>query len=1253
MRYLSSTELSFNVTLNSVAGRPHTIEFFRNASCDPLGFGEAQTSIAVATLGAIDPIVNLTMTVPAAMVAAGESITAIVTSSDGSSEVSACLPIGAPTAFAVTNTSDSGPGSLRQAILDANARTGLDTITFSIPGAGPFTIAPVSPLPVVTEPVIIDGTTQPGFSGTPLVELSGVNSPSPLQSGLNLQGGNSTVRGLVINRWDFVGIGISSQGNVIEGNYIGTDVSGTLARPNLFIGVSVDSNNNRIGGPAPHQRNVISGNGGFGVRVTGSDNVVQGNYIGTNRTATAAVRNEFTGVVVQNSNNTIGGPSAADGNVISGNGQYGLIVAGANLLQSNSIGANAAGDGGIANHAGGVQISGNGATLTANIVAFNHGNGVSINGGTQNGLSANRIFSNAGLGIDIADSLGTPSSFIDFEDELDNIAVGTAFPTLVEGVTWTNWLHYAPYPTAFLPHGINAVYAAVDGARMTFSPRVFAGARFSRFSSAPGDVYFELYQGGVLVWTSAVLSDVPPQLTFLPSGYTGLVDEVRVRSLGPSMTPIGSAWIMDDVIFGNGVTPNDPGDVDGSTNGLQNFPVLDAVAGGIEGTLNSTPNSTFRIELFISPSCDPSLHGEGQSFLGSVDVTTDGSGNAAIPFAAAAAGQFITATATSSTNDTSEFSACVELVAALPTVTLVATDPVASEIGADPGTFTFSRTGSVTDPLDVFYSIGGNVSGTDYTPTLPGSVTIPAGQSSATITITPVPDALAEGDETVIFTLLDNPGYDLGTPTTATVTIADSTTSGSLVNGAMHLGVISAEGQVDTWTFDAVAGVRIAVHIGEIVDDNDFRPWIRLESPTGAVLANVSGTDAAVVDDVVAPATGTYRVRVASFDSGLDGTGTYRLTMTHTPGPITVSPGDEGGPLTNGATHTGAIVQGDVDVWTFTATAGERIAVHVGEITETDDFRPWMRLWAPNGRHFGRHGGRGSRRHRRCRGAGDGHVPASGCELRPGRRRHRHLPADDDAHAGADHGITRRRGGPLTNGATHTGEITRGDVDVWTFTATAGERIAVHVGELTETDDFRPWLRLWSPTGASLGDTAGVAADVIDDVVAPVTGTYLLLVASFDPGVDGTGTYRLTMTHTPGPITVSPGDEGGPLTNGATHTGEIVRGDVDVWTFTATAGERIAVHVGELTETDDFRPWLRLWAPNGRQSGRHGGRGSRRHRRCRGAGDGHVPASGCELRPGRRRHRHLPADDDAHAGADHGITRRRGGAADQRRDTHR
>src|SRR5687767_12021572 len=75
--------------------------------------------------------------------------------------------------FQVTSVADSGPGTLRQAILDANLTPGRDEISFSIPGPGPHSIVPLSPLPIVTDPVAIDGATQPGFSGTPIIELSG------------------------------------------------------------------------------------------------------------------------------------------------------------------------------------------------------------------------------------------------------------------------------------------------------------------------------------------------------------------------------------------------------------------------------------------------------------------------------------------------------------------------------------------------------------------------------------------------------------------------------------------------------------------------------------------------------------------------------------------------------------------------------------------------------------------------------------------------------------------------------------------------------------------------------------------------------------------------------------------------------------------------------------------------------------------------------------------------------------------------
>ena len=113
----------------------------------------------------------------------------------------------------------------------------------------------------------------------------------------------------------------------------------------------------------------------------------------------------------------------------------------------------------------------------------------------------------------------------------------------------------------------------------------------------------------------------------------------------------------------NGVTANDSLDADSGPNDLQNFPVLTAVAGGVQGTLNTFPGSTFRIEFFANAACDASGNGEGATFLGASAVTTDANGNATIPLFAVAGDQFVTATATDSSSNTSEFSACVAVAA--------------------------------------------------------------------------------------------------------------------------------------------------------------------------------------------------------------------------------------------------------------------------------------------------------------------------------------------------------------------------------------------------------------------------------------------------------------------------------------------------------------------------------------------------------------------------------------------------------------
>ena len=145
----------------------------------------------------------------------------------------------------------------------------------------------------------------------------------------------------------------------------------------------------------------------------------------------------------------------------------------------------------------------------------------------------------------------------------------------------------------------------------------------------------------------------------------------RTAILGNSIS--GNAGSGID-LGGDGVSPNDAGDGDEGPNNRQNFPVLTAVAGGVQGTLNSIPNATFRIEFFGNAACDASGNGEGATLLGTTSITTDATGNAAIPLFSATAGQFVTATATDGSNNTSEFSNCVQPQAASAELALTVTD---------------------------------------------------------------------------------------------------------------------------------------------------------------------------------------------------------------------------------------------------------------------------------------------------------------------------------------------------------------------------------------------------------------------------------------------------------------------------------------------------------------------------------------------------------------------------------------------------
>lgn len=308
--------------------------------------------------------------------------------------------------FAVTNVNDSGVGSLRQAIINANASAGLDTITFQIPGSVPFTINVLSALPALNEAVVLDATTQPGYVNHPVIELNGATVGIGGTVGLRV-GTNSTIRGLAINRFSADGIRLDGGGNTLQGNYIGTDVNGTLARGNGQYGVFVfGTGGNTIGGTNAAQRNVISGGNDTGIYLlnsTATGNVIQGNYLGLNAAGTASLGNTNNGIAIYNApTNTVGGTLAGARNVISGNGGSGIYLNGgtarANLIQGNFLGVNAAGSASLGNAGDGITLNsapGNfiGGTNAGagNIISGNSKGGILLNSA---GASANRLEGN-------------------------------------------------------------------------------------------------------------------------------------------------------------------------------------------------------------------------------------------------------------------------------------------------------------------------------------------------------------------------------------------------------------------------------------------------------------------------------------------------------------------------------------------------------------------------------------------------------------------------------------------------------------------------------------------------------------------------------------------------------------------------------------------------------------------------------------------------------------------------------------------
>jgi hypothetical protein len=515
-----------------------------------------------------------------------------------------------PATFAVTTTADAGPGSLRDAILRANAAPGADRIAFAIPTADPgfvdadadgrfgagdyWSVAPATALPAVTGAVRVDGRS--------VIELTGAGAGAGA-NGLELVGhSGSTVRGLVVNRFGGSGVAITGGGgHTLAGNLLGTDVTGELDRGNALAGVSVaDAAFNTL------DRNLISGNDLQGVLLRGAGavgNRVVGNRIGTTRAGDAALANGTAevagdGIRVEGGRfNAIGGHAAAERNVVSGNFDDGIDLrdgAFGNAVLGNFVGTDATGTRPLGNGADGVFLenaSGNriGSLLPggANVLAANGFNGVFLFGASHdNVIAGNFIGTNArrdrlgnGTAADFADGI-----FLAQFDEPE----GPTNTTIVGNTIAFN--------------ADSAVAVDLDASGNSAGNRLLANSVFGN--------------GGVAI-------------------------------------DLGS----------DGPTANDPGDADAGPNRLQNSPVLRGPVDSGDGTvtvaasLAAAPRTAYWVEFYASAA------GEGEVFLGGRLVLTGEDGTSPdfrLRFAPVAGKPFLTATATNlATGDTSEFSAAV------------------------------------------------------------------------------------------------------------------------------------------------------------------------------------------------------------------------------------------------------------------------------------------------------------------------------------------------------------------------------------------------------------------------------------------------------------------------------------------------------------------------------------------------------------------------------------------------------------------
>ncbi|HEX7830206.1 MAG TPA: Calx-beta domain-containing protein, partial [Thermoanaerobaculia bacterium] len=765
--------------------------------------------------------------------------------------------------FTVNNTGDAadaaagngtcatsgGVCTLRAALNEANALAGTDTINFGIAGAGPHTIAPASPLPVASS-LIIDGTTQLGIGAGPFILLDGTNTVTAGLDFATMSGLNVTIQGLAIGRFTLAGIRTYQ-------------ISSAVTVKRCHIGVGTDGVTDMGNGDGIWAQ----------IRDLGGSSLIVGDATG-------------------------------GGNVISGNADMGIEIddspTGSKLstftLQGNIIGLASDGMTQVANSSGAIRTDlqlGNvtigGSVAGRNIISGNGGGGFLTSGFLQTDLLT---FSDNYVGVAIDGN--TPRG------NNGNGATLVAKQYVVENnIVAANTGHGLTFATSTLSSPIrgNRIGVTADG-------------------SAAGN------GGSGIVWSSQNAGVIGGPATADQNiiAYNG-ASGVRVQG--------GQTEIAENAIFLNGtlgidlgtinvVDANDVNDADTGGNGLQNRPVISSAmrSGGvtfISGSLSSTPSTAYVIRIFSNTAADPSGFGEGETFVTSVNVTTNAGGTAAfnITTAGAPAGTYVSATATSAGGDTSEFSNA-QLVGTPPQMRFASASYVTSELGSV--TLTIVRVGGTGVAASVNWATSaGSATAADFA-AASGVVNFSPSDTTRTITIAIAPDVLDEIDETFTVTLATPTNADLGAPSVATVQITDDdlAPSVSIGDASINEGNAGSTSLPFNVTLSAASGKPITV---DYVTSNGTAT---AASDYAAIAGTLTFAPGQTVKSIVAQLVG---------DTSIETNETFTITLSN-PVEVTIGDGSATGTIVNDdglpAITIGdvAIVEGDAGTSTalFTVT---------------------------------------------------------------------------------------------------------------------------------------------------------------------------------------------------------------------------------------------------------------------------------------------------------------------------------------------